>query len=126
MRRLAQEKLGDRATFVLNPDYKTLFEAYNRATCVVVPSIGLESWNLVLLEAAACGAACVRAGLPSLAWADFAAVAPPGDALALATVIQSAFEHRPALEMAALRAAQGYSWEITASNSIEVYRRVVA
>jgi glycosyltransferase involved in cell wall biosynthesis len=124
VRKLAQEKLGDRATFVFNPDYRTLFEAYNKAACVVVPSIGLESWNLVLLEAAACGAACVRAGLPSLAWADFAGVAPPGDALALATAVQSALEHRPALEIAALRAAQGYSWERTASQTIEVYKGI--
>ena len=124
VRRLAIEKLGERAAFVLNPDYRTLLEAYNKAVCVVVPSIGLESWNLVLLEAAACGAACVRSGLPSLAWADFAGVAPPGDALALADVIRRVLEQRPVFEMAALSASQGYSWELTASKSIEVYREV--
>ena len=69
--------LGDRVKFVLSPDRPTLIDAYNRASCVVVPSLGLESWNLVLLEAAACGTACVRTELPGLAWAEFE-IAPGG------------------------------------------------
>jgi len=126
VRRMALEKLGDRVSFSLNPDYRTLLEAYNKAACVVAPSTGLESWNLVLLEAAACGTACVRTGLPSLAWADFAEVASPGDARALARSIQGAIEKRAALEASALRAAAGYSWELTAAKTDAVYEGVMA
>jgi D-inositol-3-phosphate glycosyltransferase len=125
VRKLAREKLGERVNFVLNPDYNTLLQAYNKAACVVVPSTGLESWNLVLLEAAVCGTACVRSTLPSLAWADFAGVAPPGDALALAAAVRGALEHRTALEMAAVRAARDYSWERTATQTTAVYEDIL-
>ena len=106
VRRRAEALLGSRVRFTLAPDAETLRDAYNRAGCVVVPSLGLESWNLVLLEAAACGAPCVRTDLPGLAWADFAVAAAAGDPASLADAIEAAMADRKGLgERARLAAA---------------------
>ena len=123
VRRAAEERLGPRVRFVLGPGSDTLVEAYNRAACLAVPSVGLESWNLVLLEAAACGAACVRTDLPGLAWADFALTAPPDDPGRLADAIRTAVGQREELGARAKRAADGYSWERTCRETLAAYRR---
>jgi phosphatidylinositol alpha-mannosyltransferase len=94
IRRRAESLLGNRVRFRIGAGGCELVEAYNRAGVVVAPSLGLESWNLVLLEAAATGAACVRTNLPGMAWADFAAEAPAGDATALARAILEALANR--------------------------------
>ena len=126
VRRQAVRRLGSRVSFTLDPDSDALVRAYNSAACVVVPSTGIESWSLVLLEAAACGAACVRTDLPGLAWADFAPSAPAGNAAELARVIQSAIDNREELGTRAKKVASGYSWERTCRETLGVYRRVAA
>jgi glycosyltransferase involved in cell wall biosynthesis len=117
----ARRLLGDRVKFVLSPDRPTLIDAYNRASCVVVPSLGLESWNLVLLEAAACGTACVRTELPGLAWAEFAVPAPTGDAELTARAIERAIADRDELGARAKSAADEYSWERTCRETVAAY-----
>lgn len=118
----AHRCLGDRIRFVINPDSDTLLEAYNRVACVVVPSVGLESWNLVLMEAAACGAACVRTDLPGLAWAEFARTTPAGDAAELAKGIAKAVAQREELGAKARDAATQFSWQRTHQESLAAYQ----
>jgi glycosyltransferase involved in cell wall biosynthesis len=121
VRKRAESVLGRRVRFRLNPTQADLARAYNRAGCVVVPSLGLESWNLVMLEAAATGAACVRSDLSGLAWADFAVVAPAGDAAALAEAIERAIGNRDELGCWAERRADEYSWDRTCRETLAVY-----
>nr|MBA2566152.1 glycosyltransferase family 4 protein [Gemmatimonadota bacterium] len=52
----ARRLLGDRFVWQADPTDEELARAFNEAGCVAVPSLGLETWNLVMLEAAACGA----------------------------------------------------------------------
>ncbi len=122
VRRLAEAKLGARVSFVLDSEPQALSDAYNRAACVVVPSLSVESWNLVLLEAAQCGAACVVTDIPGLAWADFAVRAPAGDAVGLAQAIRSALSQREQLGARARESASRYSWERTCEETLAVYQ----
>ncbi len=122
VRDFAVGRLGSRVSFFINPDHESLLKAYNRAACVVVPSTGLDSWNMVLLEAAACGTACVRSELPGLAWAGFALTAPPGDAGKLATAIRETIERRPELGLLAKKEAAKYTWERTCRDTVSVYQ----
>ncbi len=125
MRRLAEAKLGARVRFVLDPEPQALSDAYNQAACVVVPSLSVESWNLVLLEAAQCGAACVVTDIPGLAWADFAVQAPVGDAAGLAQAIRSALGRREQLGARARESASRYSWERTCEETLAVYQALM-
>ncbi|GMQ95700.1 MAG: hypothetical protein BMS9Abin14_152 [Gammaproteobacteria bacterium] len=122
VRRLAEATLGARVSFVLDPEPQALSDAYNQAACVVVPSLSVESWNLVLLEAAQCGAACVVTDIPGLAWADFAVRAPVGDAAGLARAIRSALGRREQLGARARESASRYSWERTCEETLAVYQ----
>lgn len=122
--RRARRLLGERVRFRLHPSPQDLVDAYNRAGCFAVPSVGLESWNLALLEAASCGAPCVRSDLPGLAWADFALVVPPGDPLALADALRRAVRQGEELGRRALERASAFSWERTAAETLRVYREV--
>jgi phosphatidylinositol alpha-mannosyltransferase len=121
----AAARLGDRVRFVVDPTREQLVDAYNRAGCVVVPSLGLESWNLVLLEAAACGAACVRTDLPGLGWADFAVEVAAGAPVALARGIQSALSNHVELGERATDAARRYSWDRTHQETLAAYHMAV-
>ena len=125
VRQDAELRLGDRVRFTLSPDSDVLLDAYNRASCLVVPSLGLVSWNLVLLEAAACGTACVRTDLPGLGWADFALTAPPNDASQMAGAIDAAITRREELGAGAESAATGYSWERTCRDTQGAYERAL-
>jgi phosphatidylinositol alpha-mannosyltransferase len=118
VKRRAASLLGGRVRFRENVAADELVEAFNRAGVVVAPSLGLESWNLVLLEAAATGAACVRTDLPGLHWADFAVPAPVGDAEALAIAIEDAIARREELGCKGKQRAHEYSWDRTCRETI--------
>jgi glycosyltransferase involved in cell wall biosynthesis len=121
VKRRAASLLGGRAVFRENLTPEELAEAYNRACVVVAPSLGLESWNLVLLEAAATGAACVRTDLPGMRWADFAVEAPAGDARALANAIEDAIVCREELGCKGKQRAHEYSWDRTCRETLAAY-----
>ena len=121
VKRRAVAHLGERVVFRENLTPDELAEAYNRAGVVVAPSLGLESWNLVLLEAAATGAACVRTDLPGLRWADFAVEAPAGDARALAHAIETAIARREELGCKGKQRAHEYSWDRTCRETLAAY-----
>jgi phosphatidylinositol alpha-mannosyltransferase len=121
VKRRAVAHLGERVVFRENLTPDELAEAYNRTGVVVAPSLGLESWNLVLLEAAATGAACVRTDLPGLRWADFAVEAPAGDATALARAIEAAIGRRDELGCKGKQRAYEYSWDRTCRETLATY-----
>ncbi len=66
---------------------------YQRADVVVAPSLGGESFGVVLLEAMVGGAVVVASDLPAYRWLSedgyAAALFPPGDAQALARLLES-------------------------------------
>jgi glycosyltransferase involved in cell wall biosynthesis len=122
VKQVAIARLGDRVRFIVDPEPATLVDAYNRAGCVVVPSLGLESWNLVLLEAASCGAPCVRTDLPGMSWADFAVSVPSNSPRELARGIEAALARQSELGGRASDAARRYSWDRTHQETLAAYR----
>jgi glycosyltransferase involved in cell wall biosynthesis len=122
----ARRLLGDRFRWQPDPTDEEIARAFNEASCVAVPSTGLETWNLVMLEAAACGAPVVRSDLPALDWAEFAPSARAGDAADLACVLAHALDHVPELSARALAASRGYRWERTSSRLGAFYREALA
>jgi glycosyltransferase involved in cell wall biosynthesis len=122
----ARRLLGERFRWQEDPSDEDLARAFNEAGCVAVPSTGLETWNLVMLEAAACGAPVVRSDLPPLAWADFAPAARAGDACDLARALGEALEHVPELSSRAVAASRPYRWERTCERLGAFYRDVLA
>jgi glycosyltransferase involved in cell wall biosynthesis len=126
--RLAQGRrlLGDRLEWVEGAGDAELALAFNEAAVVAVPSVGLESWNLVMLEAAACGAPVVRSDLPALRWADFAVTSRAGDGDDLARALGEALERGPALSAASLAASEAYRWDRTCERLRAFYRTALA
>jgi phosphatidylinositol alpha-mannosyltransferase len=121
VKRRAQSLLGSRVCFRENVPTPELEEAYNRAGVVVAPSLGLESWNLVLLEAASTGAACVRTDLPGMRWADFAIEAKAGEVASLANGIEEAIARNEELGCWGKQRAHEYSWERTCRETLAAY-----
>jgi phosphatidylinositol alpha-mannosyltransferase len=121
VRRQAALLLGGRVFFRENTPAAEIEEAYNRAGVVVAPSLGLESWNLVLLEAASTGAACVRTDLPGMWWADFAIEAKAGDVASLAIAIEDATARSEELGCWGKQRAHEYSWERTCRETLAAY-----
>ena len=122
----AHRTLGERFRWQADPDDAELARAFNEAAVVEVPSLGLETWSLVMLEAAACGAPVVRSDLPALAWADFALTSRAGDEADLARVIEEALSRLPELSARALAASRPYRWERTCERLGAFYREALA
>ncbi len=103
-----------------------LVARYRAADVSVVPSVALEGFGLVTLEALACGTPVVvtdAGGLPeTVAGLDPTLVVPAGDAGALALRLR-----QPLPSADRCRAhAEGFSWDTTAERHLELYRRAVA
>lgn len=105
-----------------------LNEHYNRAVCLVYPS-SYEGFGIPVIEA-------MRAGCPVVS-ADCKAVLEVGrDALTVVTgfdprdmadaILKTASSERPNLIQKGLAVAQGYSWEATHRQTLEVYRSLGA
>jgi phosphatidylinositol alpha-mannosyltransferase len=103
-----------------------------RADVLVAPSLGGESFGIVLVEAMAAGVPVVasdiagyREVLPSAA----GVLVPPGDAAALARAVDALLEdagRRAQLGAAGRREAQRYAWPRIAARTLEVYERCLA
>ncbi|MFN2431356.1 MAG: glycosyltransferase family 4 protein, partial [Gemmatimonadota bacterium] len=121
----ARRLLGGRVHWEVDPSDGELARAYNEAACVAVPSTALETWNLVMLEAAACGTPVVRSDLPALAWAGFAPSARAGDEADLARVLAAAIERAGELGTEALAASRAFRWERTCQRLAAFYREAL-
>jgi glycosyltransferase involved in cell wall biosynthesis len=122
----ARRLLGGRLRWDRDPTDEELAHAFNEAAVVAVPSLGLETWNLVMLEAAACGAPVVRSDLPALAWASFAPAARAGDPRDLARALGDALARERELSARALAASLPFRWERTSERLRAFYREALS
>ncbi len=106
-----------------------LIDAYRAADVSVVPTIALEGYGLVVLEAAACGTPSVVSDVGGLAEAalelDRSLLVAPGDAGALAGRLrQAAAGDLPGRERTR-RFAEDHSWSAVADRHRELYRSLL-
>jgi glycosyltransferase involved in cell wall biosynthesis len=125
-RKRARRLLGSRLVWQTDPSDAEVALAFNETGCVAIPSTALESWNLVMLEAAACGAPVVRSDLPALSWATFALPSRAGDPADLARALSEALRRIPELSARALAASREFRWERTCERLGEFYREALA
>jgi glycosyltransferase involved in cell wall biosynthesis len=124
--------LGETVRFVGPVSDRDLRAYYQLADLCVVPSVALEGFGLVVLEALACGTPVIASdsgGLPeALAGLDANLIVPAGDVHALAQRLETAAHGEPALPSRAScrRHAERFSWNEVADRHEEIYRRAVA
>ncbi len=112
-------------------DDAELAARYRGADVFCAPSLGRESFGMVLLEAMAAGCPVVASALPGYAEAtDGAALlVPPGDAAALASALLQAGRDgslRADLVRRGRARAAALSWSRIAARVLQVYRRAGA
>lgn len=106
----------------------TKADLYRHADAFAYPSLA-EGFGLPVLEALACGTPTVTTtgSAPEEVAGDAALTVAPRDAGALAAAIGRALgEDGPRLRAAGPARAAGYTWEATASGTVEVWRRACA
>ncbi|MCA1832660.1 MAG: glycosyltransferase family 4 protein [Actinomycetota bacterium] len=116
-------------TFRGRLDHEALAGAFGEAAIVCAPSLGGESFGIVLLEAMAAGRPVVATSIPGYAAVARdgidAALVPPGDVQALSTAVRDLLDDpKRLLQLAAAgreRAAR-FSWDVVAGQIEEVYR----
>ncbi|MDI6872770.1 MAG: glycosyltransferase family 4 protein [Actinomycetota bacterium] len=106
--------------------------AYRTAQVMVVPSLGRESFGIILLEAMACGVPVVASDIPGYRSVVEDGVqgllVPPGDPEALASAILALVEDahlRRRLAEAGRERAEEYSWERLVAKVEEAYREAL-
>ena len=107
-----------------------LIDAYRAADVAVVPTVALEGYGLVVLEAAACGTPSVVSDVGGLAEAaselDRSLVVAPGDPDALSRrLLQAAGGQLPDRERTR-RFAEEHSWGAVAERHRSLYRGLLA
>ncbi len=107
-----------------------LVDTYRAADVAVVPTLALEGYGLVVLEAAACGTPSVVSDVGGLAEAalelDRSLVVAPGDAAALARRLQEAAGGRLPGRERTRRFAEEHSWAAVADRHRSLYRSLLA
>ena len=108
-----------------------LTEELFAASLLVAPSIGRESFGMVLTRAFACSTPVVCSnivGYRDVAGPDTSVLVPPADSGALAEAVIALLKDEPrrrALgEAARVVAAERYSWKRIAGRLVEIYRQV--
>jgi glycosyltransferase involved in cell wall biosynthesis len=131
-RRAGELGLGGRVRFLGQVPDDDLVAAYRAADVSVVPSLALEGFGLVVLEALACGTPVVATDAGGLGEAveglDPGLVVPAGDAGALAARLAAARSGaEPLPSPAACRAfAEEHSWAAVAERHRRLYAEVAA
>jgi phosphatidylinositol alpha-mannosyltransferase len=104
-----------------------------RAKALVAPSIGMESFGMVLTRAFACAVPVVASDIPgyrAVMTDDAGVLFPPGDPDALAEALGSLLEDEPRRrelgEHARRIAVECYSWDRIAVRLEQIYREVAA
>jgi len=110
-----------------------LTEELAAAKLLVAPSLGNESFGMVITRAFACATPVVASDIPGyreIVTPETGALAPPGDPVALAEAVDSLLDDEPsraergraARELAASR----YAWPLLARRLADSYERVLA
>lgn len=111
------------------PD-ELLADAYRAADVAVVPTLALEGFGLVVLEAAACGTPSVVSEVGGLAEAaaplDRSLLVAPGDRDALARRLRAAAQGELPDRARTRRFAERHSWPALAERHRALYRRLIA
>lgn len=109
-------------------DDGALVDAYRCADVALVPSLAVEGYGLVVLEAAACGTPSIVSdvgGLPEAAAAlDPSLVIAGGDGAALRERLRGAARGELPDREATRRYAERFTWHAAAERHRELYRRV--
>jgi glycosyltransferase involved in cell wall biosynthesis len=107
-----------------------LIDAYRAADVAVVPTVALEGYGLVVLEAAACGTPSIVSDVGGLAEAalglDPSLVVPGGDAGALAARLEAAAAGGLPARERARDFAERHSWTAVAGRHRALYRSLLA
>ena len=103
------------------------------ASLLAAPSLGGESFGMVLTRAFACGTPVVASNIEGYAQVadhdETGILVPPGDADALAAAMVELLqdeERRRAYGICARKAAEPYSWDRIGRRLVEIYERVAA
>lgn len=125
------QEISTSVRFLGKVDDSTLIAAYRAADVAVVPTVELEGFGLIVLEALACGTPVVATdvgGLPeALAPLDSGLVVPPGDPVALADRLESALTGTSPLPTRdqCRKYSETFSWERCALEHASIYSRAV-
>ena len=128
--RIAALQLAGRVRFVQDPPNEDLVALYNAAGLLVLPSF-YEGFGLTVLEAMACGTPVVcsdRGSLPEVT-GDAALLINPDDVDGLAKAMERALEDEPLraqMRERGLANVKRFSWEKTAQQTLDIYRRLTA
>ena len=127
------EHLSERVTFVGRVDPAELAAVFGRASVVCAPSLGGESFGIVLLEGMSAGRPVVASSLPG-----YAAVlrdglegllVPPGDVSALAGALERVLsepERARAMGEAGRERARRFDWPVVAAEVEAVYEEALS
>jgi glycosyltransferase involved in cell wall biosynthesis len=126
--------IGARTHFVGWVPNDQLAPYYGAADVVVVPSVRVEAFGLVVIEALACGTPVVASELPGLRAVvrstNGGLLVPPGDPDALANALASLLADAPLRATLAARGraavVQHYDWSVIGDRLEAVYRAVLS
>jgi phosphatidyl-myo-inositol alpha-mannosyltransferase len=131
---LTRERVPDDGIDVLGyVDDAHLTEELSTAKLLVAPSLGNESFGMVITRAFACGTPVVASDIPGYAEVvtpETGALTPPGDVDALAETIEAMLADEPARaergRAAREHAATRFAWPLLAQRLQDCYERVLA
>ena len=132
-RAISELGLADAVTFVSGVPDRRIVELYAEAELAVVPSL-YEGFSLPAIEAMSCGVPLVSTtggALPEVAGkhGETCFLTEPGDAEALASVLQDALDSPEARDRVGRagreRVVRQWSWRHTAERTVEQYRAVI-
>ncbi len=129
---LARRRLSEDGIDVLGLlSQDALTEELLSAKALVAPSVGMESFGMVLARALACALPVVASDLPAyrtVAGAGTGTLVPPGDARALADAVASLLDDEPrrvSFGAAGRRHVErNYTWDAIAARLLDVYSLV--
>jgi phosphatidylinositol alpha-mannosyltransferase len=110
-----------------------LTEELQAASLLVAPSLGGESFGMVLTRAFSCATPVVASNIEGYAQVadhdETGILVPPGDSGALAQAVVGLLEdedRRRTFGAAARKAAEPYSWDLIAARLVAIYERLAA
>jgi glycosyltransferase involved in cell wall biosynthesis len=127
--RIQEEGLAGRVRLLGRVPDEELIELYRAADVAVVPTLSVEGFGLVVLEAAACGTPSIASnvgGLPEVTRPlDPSLLVSRGDPTALgARLLEAAGGQLPARELTR-HYAEGFSWPAVAERHRDLYRELL-